>query len=743
MKKNYLLLTVLLLLSPSLWAKEVLISNPVYEVNTSGIREIEKIVLTDTNTEIHMNTPFLPNWWVAFNENTHIEDAETLEKFKIESIIGAEIGEKVFMPASGDSTFVLLFPPLTKTTKSINYYEGNQLIMQGISLDPKAIKKDKSKVPAQVSKWIEEELAKAKRKELIDYNNPNEFFTTDKVRIVGYIKGYSPKLNFKSGLIYYDNIFNAEQMVNLIDIKPDGRFEVEFPIHHPTMELFIRMNEKNITSLYLEPGQTLALVLDWEEFRLADRYRDRRYKMVNEFYGPLAQVNERTVSLIAELSDSYISHLDSKVYKRTDQGAANLQSLEEILPYMAEQYKKVEDKKNEIIANNKLTNLEKTLIEYSFVLMEPYDLLSYKMGFRDWENPTNEIVVPENYYSSLANIPFSDHKLLMANNISSFINRLEYETPLFKEVQRALSQKLKVIDFYDYLFDELKIEPTPLDEAYLELSKTFYDAEGNFDMNIITELAKTDTAIITRYVDASNAMIKRYPEQMKGYEEKYLNRYSKAEKFEVQKIIQDSLLYDLTKHEPNVITGILSLNSFDRFLMDATEEESLYVIDVIYKDLPYPSVKEYLMQKHTTVFTPLSKEDIKPKATAFVDILDQYKGKYVIVDVWASWCGPCRSGITQSKKIRAEYENHPELAFVFVSKEKLDNKYIQYCKDNGMTNNHILEDEAYREFSAEFNITGIPRYMLFDKEGNVLNSKFVMYNIEHELEKLNLTPVQK
>src|SRR3989304_2986180 len=57
---------------------------------------------------------------------------------------------------------------------------------------------------------------------------------------------------------------------------------------------------------------------------------------------------------------------------------------------------------------------------------------------------------------------------------------------------------------------------------------------------------------------------------------------------------------------------------------------------------------------------------------AFQDILKKYKGKTLVIEVWASWCGDCIKAMPKIKELQA---NNPEVAYVFISMDKTADKW--------------------------------------------------------------------
>ena len=130
-------------------------------------------------------------------------------------------------------------------------------------------------------------------------------------------------------------------------------------------------------------------------------------------------------------------------------------------------------------------------------------------------------------------------------------------------------------------------------------------------------------------------------------------------------------------------------------------------------------------REHAKLFG-LKKGDPSPKFnypnTKGVKVsLDELKGKYVYVDVWATWCGPCKQQIPYLKKLHEEYSDK-NIAIVSLSIDKASNKdkWLRMVADEKLTGIQIMADN--NDFAAAYNINGIPRFILIDPEGNIVDS---------------------
>lgn len=113
-------------------------------------------------------------------------------------------------------------------------------------------------------------------------------------------------------------------------------------------------------------------------------------------------------------------------------------------------------------------------------------------------------------------------------------------------------------------------------------------------------------------------------------------------------------------------------------------------------------------------------EDVNGKQIALSD----FKGKVVYVDVWATWCGPCNREIPHMIKLEESYHNNPNIVFMSVSVDsrKDYDKWKNMLKEKGMGGIQLFAGERKDEIMKPYKINGIPRFMLFGKDGKVINA---------------------
>jgi thiol-disulfide isomerase/thioredoxin len=104
--------------------------------------------------------------------------------------------------------------------------------------------------------------------------------------------------------------------------------------------------------------------------------------------------------------------------------------------------------------------------------------------------------------------------------------------------------------------------------------------------------------------------------------------------------------------------------------------------------------------------------------------LEDLRGKYVYIDVWATWCGPCRGEIPFLKKIEEKYHDK-NISFVSISidVQKDMEKWKTLIKDKELGGIQLFADNDWNsKFAKDYGITSIPRFILIDPNGKIINA---------------------
>lgn len=115
------------------------------------------------------------------------------------------------------------------------------------------------------------------------------------------------------------------------------------------------------------------------------------------------------------------------------------------------------------------------------------------------------------------------------------------------------------------------------------------------------------------------------------------------------------------------------------------------------------------------------------KEMAFQDILNKYKGKVVIIDIWASWCPDCIKGMDKVHALRHKYKGNKDVVFLFLSYDKTEAAWKNGIEKYHVTGEHYLITSKWKggAFSEAVRLDWIPRYMVVDKLGNIAYFKAV------------------
>ncbi len=782
--KKVLFIIPFFLLNLSIFSQKI-ITSPKFSATTSNFVKITRIELQDTLTKIDFEVDYFPNWGIIINsKETYIQNSNGGEKLYVKGAEGIKLNEMHKTPENGKNVYSLYFPPIDQSVGSIDYLEeswkifdielipkisyslipetlrGNWLRTDGsnewvygffentiiykgeiwdkilitnkgknyqISLqkDGKqeilniSIKKDKLLISNNAA---EPELFSKTKTFNPDYKLPgDEEYTLPILKsgtaiYKGYIKGYHPKMG-TTGMVHVNDIIAHEQNSHLITINPDGSFYSEIPMIHPE-EVYVRIGYI-VESVYLEPGKSVFHYIDLEEY--TTRYKSNVLQIARErkslFMDESARINTDLMymdsiryynynyiqkSILDMSPDKYKEYCMSKMNKEL--AALSAYESGNVVSKKALQIKKMEIP----------YRMYENILSYNMNRESAYRTIN-KVPREQREIPLEREEKEPSFYNFInpddLNNPIS---LVSGGAYNSLINRIR-----FSESVRPKSNY-----YYETLLDSI-VELTDNERQLLQQLK---DCKATDCRTQLQENNETWNQFRVKHQKFISSM---------NHQDIYLNIQIKNLKkyFGIEDGFASDIMFAQSKCE--------MMKSSQKPLAEGDKENvkkrisDTFIADyvILQSDLKEKEIAEKLEANKTKSGYVINETPKTEGDKLFETILSKYKGKVVYVDFWATWCGPCRSGMENIKPLKAEMEGK-DIAFVYITNQTSPLETWNTMIPDIKGEHYRLETDQWNLLASRFNISGIPHYLLVDKNGIVVNDNIYFTSSNFLLKKM-------
>ena len=273
---------------------------------------------------------------------------------------------------------------------------------------------------------------------------------------------------------------------------------------------------------------------------------------------------------------------------------------------------------------------------------------------------------------------------------------------------RGFSKKIKVNEDGSFS-DTLKVKNGGFSLFDGSESTSVYLKNG-FDLNLTLDTKEFDETIsyVGNGAEVNNYLASKALMQETVFADNSMFELEKSkfdEKVDEVNSQFKTLLAETKKLDSSFIAGQnKQIEGLTKYIASSYEEKQ-YMLTVLAEGNDSPNFENY--------------ENFKGGKTSLADL----KGTYVYVDIWATWCGPCKREIPFLKEVEKEYRGkNIEFVSISVDKAKDHATWKKMVEEKELTGIQLFaENDWNSNFVKGYKINGIPRFILIDPAGKIVS----------------------
>ena len=766
-----------------------IVENPAYLTRSSAAMAINRIELGSDSTRFFMTFHSYSNYPITVGKSTRLIDRRTKKEYPVLSMQGMQFDKETFMPASGKVDVVMTFPAMPAEIDSVDWIESPGWTIWGVVLNDRHAGTDAlslfrgnwstGKGPAvwrygfykdfaiiDNAFWRYERMEAGRKKvELAlvsddgrrrkltlcprkdgsitvsengsrperlvrrregiqachghEIDSKRAFFRSETTRLQGYIDGYDPVLGFSTGVAYVRDDLTKKEKTSLIRIRPDGYFESNLELDYPAT-VFCRLEKGEMFMVYVVPGEPRTVYLCWEDLLKNRLFRSE--SMPNALaMGTDACVN----SALWRVGMPYIDYrLFQERVKEQDPDSFRKEELQILA--------QGETSLRHILDSLSVCDKASRLLLNGWKMQIGTDFFNYiSSRNRGGSAESSKLRVAPDFYDFLQQMPYDDPQSISSSNFSVFVNRYEFCEPFMLVWKKEpFLVEIAAYPLLDIL-RELNVEPDEEDLSVLAWHKENAGAFISFSPERFREL--TAYAAKEKYAKALQIQKERGANHVPVSFEKIWDTKKKTDLYMQHCLdsVRSACLHlpACFLHDVRTLRDLCGL--IKSFRKDIPRDYWPDYIDSICNGMTEPAMHAVAEKHFESLYEQqLSKpKDLPdtPEADVLRRIVDPFKGKYVLIDFWATYCSPCRANIERSSQLYADFRESEDLKFIFLTgdRDSPRNLYETFVERHLKDETALLLPQAdYNKICSLFGINAVPRYVLLDRTGRLITDNY-------------------
>ena len=529
----------------------------------------------------------------------------------------------------------------------------------------------------------------------------NDYLSGDSVTVVGWIKNMTPEMQNEGGGKYVDvaimNFVTATEDIFNAPLDSEGRFKITVPVLNTT-QVYVDWGRSNINTV-IEPGETYYFLYDVKTGQRLVMGKDARLQ--NELWAYPEEIGyynvQRYYYEVHHSKVAFGSLAEEKVMEYLDFMKQNKLEADSLLDLRMKAHPHLSTRYVNYLRNYYTANMGESLMQTRFYAKDyklPKDFIDF-VTTECWEKRS----VPYTLYSDMNGFTndyfeYMDEEQSGMDAIDLVLTHDQKGTITLSETERQAFQNYK---------GELEQLRKAVAECTEEEKKALVEAFNNGEL-----VAQVNKVFIRLQSELREADL--------------IDRAQRVtEKVKCDSVLRDFytayILYDYINdmRQPLAAMTIDWLN--ENIKLDFARQQVLALNE------KYEALSRKDFSNSTNLLSTDNLEGITEGEQILRKIIEPWKGKMILIDVWGTWCGPCKEAMKHSQELYERMKPY-DMFFLYMANNSNETSWKNVINEYNVTGENVghVNLPADQQSAVEdfLKVNSYPSYFLIDREGHLL-----------------------